>query len=241
MTYNVHACVGTDGQRSEERIAAVIAEHQPDVVALQELDASRSRSRGLHQTRHLAELLKMQFHFHPALRQVDEEYGDAILSRLPMTLVKTGILPTATSRLAFEPRGALLVKIESEAGAVYLINTHLGLSWAERRAQTAALLSTEWYSDELRSLPFILCGDLNALPGSQVHRLFQKQLHDTQLIGRRWPSATFPSRWPLIRLDYVFINQCLQVDRLLVPRDQQARIASDHLPLIVDLTIRPQS
>ena len=35
-TYNVHACVGTDGRHDPDRVAAVIAEVNADIVALQE-------------------------------------------------------------------------------------------------------------------------------------------------------------------------------------------------------------
>ncbi len=66
MTYNVHGCVGTDGRHDLERIATVIGESQPDVVALQELDVARPRSGGSHQASRIAELLGMAGHFHPA-------------------------------------------------------------------------------------------------------------------------------------------------------------------------------
>jgi endonuclease/exonuclease/phosphatase family metal-dependent hydrolase len=41
MTYNVHGCVGTDGRLDVGRIAAVIGQSRPDIVALQELDVGR--------------------------------------------------------------------------------------------------------------------------------------------------------------------------------------------------------
>ena len=41
MTYNVHACVGTDGRLDVERIASVIRMYSPDIVALQELDEAQ--------------------------------------------------------------------------------------------------------------------------------------------------------------------------------------------------------
>lgn len=238
MTYNVHGCVGMDGRLDEQRIAAVIAAASPDVVALQELDVERQRSRGLNQARHLAEHLKMDFHFHPALTQLSEQYGDAVLSRLPMTLVKQGILPTSTSRLAFEPRGALLVKILVGDQHVHLLNTHLGLSWSERQAQVQALLSLEWMDEASGHHPFILCGDLNAVPGSRVYRTLTRKLRDVQ----RWtlrsrPRATFPSRWPVTRLDHLFINHCLTIKNVEVPGNAQTRMASDHLPLIADLAL----
>ena len=35
-TYNVHACVGTDGRHDPDRVASVITELDADIVALQE-------------------------------------------------------------------------------------------------------------------------------------------------------------------------------------------------------------
>ena len=106
MTYNVHGCVGRDGRLSPQRVAEVIAGAGPDVVALQELDVGRRRSGSRNQAREVADALGMAFHFHPALRVEEENYGDAILSRLPMRLVRAGALP-AGPRGGAEPRGAL--------------------------------------------------------------------------------------------------------------------------------------
>jgi endonuclease/exonuclease/phosphatase family metal-dependent hydrolase len=44
MTYNVHRCIGADPRADSRRAAALIAECQPDIVALQELDVGRHRT-----------------------------------------------------------------------------------------------------------------------------------------------------------------------------------------------------
>jgi hypothetical protein len=49
LTYNVHNCLGMDVKVSVRRIARVISLYQPDIIALQELDAGRDRSHGIHQ------------------------------------------------------------------------------------------------------------------------------------------------------------------------------------------------
>lgn len=238
MTYNVHGCVGVDGRLDEMRIAEVIASLEPDVVALQELDVERQRSRGLHQARYLAEHLKMDFHFHPALTQLSEQYGDAVLSKLPMSLIRQGKLPTSNSRLAFEPRGALLVQLDVGGDWVHLLNTHLGLSWSERLAQIQALLGPSWAEGLIHEHPFILCGDLNAFPGSLVYRTITRRLRDVQRWSLRTrPRATFPSRWPVIRLDYIFMNARLIVRKVIVPNNALTQAASDHLPVVADLVL----
>ena len=71
-TYNVHGCVGMDRQRSEARIAEVIAQLSVDIVGLQELDLSRRRSAGVDQTGMIAEQLGWHSHFYPAMRRGDE-------------------------------------------------------------------------------------------------------------------------------------------------------------------------
>ena len=44
MSYNVHAMIGMDKVLDAERIAAVIREQKPDLVALQEVDMFTERS-----------------------------------------------------------------------------------------------------------------------------------------------------------------------------------------------------
>jgi endonuclease/exonuclease/phosphatase family metal-dependent hydrolase len=81
MTYNVHRCIGTDGKLSPQRNAEVIAACDPDVVALQELDVGRLRTGNIDQAAFMAKALGMQPHFHPALRELGEQCGDAILTK----------------------------------------------------------------------------------------------------------------------------------------------------------------
>jgi endonuclease/exonuclease/phosphatase family metal-dependent hydrolase len=233
MTYNVHSCVGMDGRMSPERIARVIAQHAPDVVALQELDVGRARTGGVDQAHLIARYLEMEFHFHPALRVANEQYGNAILTRLPMRPVRADRLPGSPR---VEPRGAQWVAIETNGGEVQLINTHLGLWPGERRAQARALLGSDWLAHPECRAPVILVGDFNALPESPVCRMLHTRLHDAQaeLRGHR-PKKTLFGRYPSARIDHVFVDPGVAVDAVDVPKSELARTASDHLPLIVDL------
>ena len=112
MTYNVHSCVGVDEKLDVGRIAAVIAQSKPDIVALQELDVGRPRTGGVDQAHAIASELGMHFHFHPAFNIAEEQYGDAILSTVPLTLRRAAALPTSPSVRGLEPRGALWVAVE---------------------------------------------------------------------------------------------------------------------------------
>jgi endonuclease/exonuclease/phosphatase family metal-dependent hydrolase len=237
MTYNVHRCVGMDGKLDVERTARVIAQARPDVVALQELDVGRVRTGLVDQAHAIAELVGMRFHFHPAFRVEEESYGDAILSIAPMRLVRAGPLPGSRAVRGLEPRGALWVKIELDGGEVDVVNTHLGLVPHEQRAQADALLSGQWLGHADCTDPAILLGDFNATPRHAAYRRIAARLRDAQGEGRRRRLPTFPSRFPMLRIDHVFLSRSVAVTGVHAPRGALTRAASDHLPLVIDFRI----
>jgi endonuclease/exonuclease/phosphatase family metal-dependent hydrolase len=234
MTYNVHRCVGADRRADPRRIAEVIAACQPDMVALQELDVGRHRTGGIDQVHAIAHLLGMSVHFHPALQVEEELYGDAILSALPMRLVKAGPLPGS---VGFEPRGALWAAVEANGTEIQIINTHLGLPAYERMKQAKTLLGQNWLDNPDCRDPVILLGDFNARRQSVVYRMFTARLRDAQLVLHKRARRTFPARMPMLRIDHIFCGRSVEVLGVEVLRSQLVRTASDHLPLVMDFRI----
>jgi endonuclease/exonuclease/phosphatase family metal-dependent hydrolase len=237
LSYNVHRCLGVDGRLSPERIAEVIASCEPDIVALQELDIRRRRTGSVDQAMIIADILKMDVHFNPALRVMEEQYGDAILTARPSKLVKRGALPSPPGAARIEPRGALWARIDIDGTPVQVINTHLGLLGAERVMQAQALLGEHWFGRPDCTGRKILCGDLNAVPRSRAYARLAAQFTDAQrALGGR-PRATFPTRLPVLRLDHVFVTEGIGVSAVEVIRTPLTRVASDHYPIIADLEI----
>lgn len=238
MTYNVHRCVGGDGRLSPERVARVIAEAEPDVVALQELDVGRPRTGHGDQPAILASLLRMKYHFHPAFEIAEERYGDAILSRLPMQLVRAAPLPGPTHLPWVEQRGALWARLDWHGRAIDCLTTHLGLGRGERLQQAEALLGAEWLGHPERTAPALLLGDFNAWPWSAPYRRLRRALRDAwERRGPARPRGTYPSRWPFLRIDHVFHTAEWRVESVQVLRTRLARLASDHLPLVVEVSL----
>jgi endonuclease/exonuclease/phosphatase family metal-dependent hydrolase/glycosyltransferase involved in cell wall biosynthesis len=237
MTYNIHSCIGVDGRISPARVARLIAQCDPDIVALQEVDVRRSRTGNVDQAHAIARELHMEFHFHPALKVKEERYGDAVLSRFPLRVVRAAALPIA-ARSNHEPRGAIWVAIELDGYELQLINTHLGVTPRERAAQIEALMGQDWLASPAFTDPKVVCGDFNVLPRSAIHRRLCESLCDAQLkLPRHRPRRTFPSRIPLGRIDHVFVGSALEVVSVEVPRSRLARVTSDHLPVVVELRI----
>ena len=182
-----------DRQRSEARIAEVIAEMSVDVVALQELDLGRRRSAGADQTKMIAEQLGWYSHFHPAMRRDDEHYGNAILSRYQLSFRRGVELPGRPPFFCRENRAAIEVNIETNLGKVHVINTHLGLGWRERFVQAQLFTSAEWRAVIAGDTPLILLGDFNSLRGSRPYRTLNRHLHDVrELIRATWSHSHLP-------------------------------------------------
>jgi len=238
MTYNVHRCVGVDRKLDVGRIAAVIAEHEPDIVCLQELDVGRARTGGIDQADAIAQRLSMSFHFHPAMWVETEQYGDAILTPHPERLVRVGALPIVQGVPGNEPRGALWAAIDLPGGKVNVINTHLGLIPHEQRLQAEALTGPEWLGHPDCTGPTILAGDFNATSMTRPYQILVQRLDDAQRrLGLRPSIKTFPSSFAAIRIDHCFVSPDIRVAGATAPRSPLARAASDHLPLVIDFQV----
>ena len=238
LTYNVHHCLGIDGRLSPARIAEVIGSCEPDVVVLQEVDVNRARTGGIDQGQAIADELSMHLHFHPSIQVMEEFYGDAILTPRPCRLVKAELLPSWGRRAFVEPRGALWASVNIGGAEIQIINTHLGLRGPERLRQIDRLLGPDWLGHPACCEPVIFAGDFNAIPRSRVYQRIAAHLSDAQRwLGTSRQRPTYPSRAPLLRLDHVFVGQSIEVLGAEVIRTPLARIASDHLPLLVDFRV----
>jgi endonuclease/exonuclease/phosphatase family metal-dependent hydrolase len=232
--------MGTDRQRSESRIAEVIAEMSVDIVALQEVDRGRRRSASADQTKMIANELGWYSHFHPAMRREDEHYGNAILSRYQLSFRRAVDLPGKPPFFCRENRAAIEVNVETNLGKVHVINTHLGLGWRERFVQAQLFTNAEWRAAIAGDTPLILVGDFNSLRGSRPYRTLTRHLHDVrELVPATGSIATFPTRFPALAVDHIFVNPALQPLSIIVHRSPLARIASDHFPLMAEFGLSP--
>lgn len=237
-TYNVHSCVGTDGQRSESRIAEVIAALEVDVIGLQELDLNRRRSAGTDQAGLIAQQLGWSRFFHPAMSRAEEQYGDAILSRYPMNLRQAALLPSRAPFYCRETRAALWVELTTPLGQVHVFNTHLGLGRRERLSQAELLLGPDWVGRVPAGEPVIVLGDFNSVPTSPPYRMIAGRFRDARTFLSPLPSLrSYPTHWPLVALDHIFLGSMLRAETIEVARSARARVASDHFPLVAEVRL----
>jgi endonuclease/exonuclease/phosphatase family metal-dependent hydrolase len=238
MTYNTHGCSGMDGRVSPRRIARVIREQMPDIVALQELDLGRRRSRAEDQAAIIARDVGMHVVFCPTVTRGAEHYGHALLSHWPIVVVKRARLPDDPNGWWDEPRAAIWARVQVAGTTVNVVTTHLGLGVRERELQMRALLGPEWLGHVVDREPVILCGDFNLLPGSVPYRIASERLRDAQLLDdEHRPVNTFSSLQPVLRIDHMFVSRHFAPDSIVAVRNDLTRVASDHLPLLADLRV----
>jgi endonuclease/exonuclease/phosphatase family metal-dependent hydrolase len=230
-SYNVHKYTGLDFRRDPERIAAVIRSLDADVVSLQEV-LSDPGAAPSSQLRFLAELTGMHMAVAgPTMRKADGQYGNALLSRFPITKVRLHDISLG----AFEPRGIIDADIRVGDRTVRVLATHFGLWPMERNRQALRLLEI---LPENPAQPLIVMGDMNCwVPGSPALRRLQARL------GKSATMRSYPAPLPLLSLDRIWIQGAGY--RLVVeaPSSRLARIASDHLPMVATVRFagKPQA
>lgn len=213
----------------------MIASMSVDAVALQELDLGRSRSAGVDQAQLIAAELGWDRLFHPAMRYADEQYGNAILSRHPLALLEAVQLPGEGSWYCREKRVAIWAAIETELGRVHVINTHFGLGRTDRLLQAQALGGK--LAAASKDEPLLLLGDFNSRTASRSINLLRTHLRSVRaLLPAAGLCRTFPTRFPVVAVDHIFVNEVLRPEALRVHRTPLARLASDHYPLVAELT-----
>jgi len=250
MTYNVHSCRGLDGRVLPQRIAEVIEQFNPDLIALQELDVNRRWSKRADQPRLIAQHLRMQCHFQPVIAVEGEHYGIAVLSRYPFEIRKTGDLPSLSPKTVlrrnslpplkylFEPRHAIWTSVTIGGTEVYFANTHLSLRPSERLEQVKSLLGQEWLNMGAHTVPTIFCGDFNEGPRSRGYQLIKTSFNEVKsFMNNKSSRKTLFNPLPLFEVDHIFFNGNLRVESVHIPKTPLIKIASDHLPVITDFSL----
>ena len=218
-TFNVHKCIGPDGAYRPERIAAVIAELDVDVVAIQEVDKRFGERAGLMDADHLLATTGMRLLPQSDLPNGQGWHGNALLVRhKPVTYIRRRLtLP------GVEPRGAVVADIDFGFGPIRFVATHMGLLRNCRYRQAGAILSE---LARARPMPTVLMGDLNEW------REWRGPLKVLEpFFGRSQGRASFPSRMPMLSLDRIMGWPQALVSQVEVHNTPLAREASDHLPV----------
>lgn len=222
LTWNIHGSLGRNPRFNLSRVVELIDRWDPHVVALQEVDSRRDNDSGINPFDFLQRELGEHGIGAKSIITDDGDYGQMLISRWPMS-------DTVVHDLSYperEPRRAIASVINTSDGPLRLVATHLGLSIHERRSQAKTLLDIAG----TESATTIVTGDFNDWfwVGSVRNAL-------SQALPGRTRFRTFPSFFPLLRLDRIYCRPQEALVRSFT--DREARHISDHLPVIADIRV----
>lgn len=225
-SYNIHKGVGTDRRRDLARTAAVIAEIGADILAVQEADTRFGNRKGL------LDLDKIRTELGLIAVPMDGA-GDAHGWHGNLLLVRNALVQEVHQLIlpGLEPRGALVTDLNIAGRPLRVVNAHLGLLQASRKAQVRALIDK---IEGLEGRPTLLMGDLNEWRGAgAAFKALEKHFTFAQA------HASFPSRFPLLALDRMMMSPHGELVDVAAHISPLSRRASDHLPIKARLRFDP--
>ncbi len=202
MTYNIHHCEGIDGKTDLNRIAKIIRETGVDLVALQEVDQGTERSSGVKILDSLAAITKMHFYFDKNIEFEGGEFGNGILSRLPI-LVKYNYHYKMNKE--GEQRGLLQTVVDFFGNDILFMDTHLN----DSRSDSERVLNVDEIKNEVKKypeMPIIVCGDFNDTSMGRTYLKMREDYSDAWEEIGYGNGFSYPSDFPGKRIDYIFYS-----------------------------------
>ena len=219
MTYNIKNANGMDNVCDFQRVANVINNASPDVVAIQEVDSMTSRSGQKYVLGEIADRTQMHAYFAPAINFDGGKYGIGLLTKQVPIRLQTIPLPGRE-----EERALILAEFEDY---IYCC-THMSLTEEDRMESLKMVKSfTAPYKK-----PLFLAGDMNAEPESGFIKELQK---DFQILSNP-KQHTYPAPEPKETIDYIAtLKSNANGFALISAQVLNEPMASDHRPILVKL------
>lgn len=195
LTYNIYHGEAADGSVDMDLLASIINEVKPDLVALQEVDKNTQRTGGVDITEELARRTGLKGYFVKHRDFQGGEYGNAILSRFPVTNIDVieGYHRTP-SIITF---ALATVELAPDADIVFGC-AHLTTRAEDRKEQARQL--RDYYVNKISRAPMILTGDFNAEPNHDEIKMLLTEFVECDTTY----ANTFNARTgPIKKIDYI--------------------------------------
>jgi endonuclease/exonuclease/phosphatase family metal-dependent hydrolase len=237
LSYNIHKGIGgVDRRYRLERVWRVIEDENPDLVCLQEVTSNARRTRFHDQPDMLANRFQPRdLAYQMNVRYAEGGYGNLLLSRWAFRSQRHVCLRMQTRK----PRGAQVVVIDTPQGPLQLTNWHLGLAERERHWQVSLLLDHADFQAEPAASSLIV-GDFNDWRNTLAAGAFARHGFQ-QVTAPPMRYRSFPAFLPTLALDKAFHRGDVAIRDVRVVRSRYAFWASDHLPLVIDFSLKKAS
>lgn len=230
LSFNILHGATTKGDFDLDKLASVINNVKPDLVALQEVDFKTNRARKYDLATELGWRTKMAALFGKAMNFDGGAYGVGILSKNPIIASNTLLLPSSPGK---EPRTSLEVLVELESGdTIRFVATHLDhKNDSPDRINQVKTINKKFVQNDY---PTILAGDLNDKPESKALSILKTYWTDS--FGDK-PEPTYSSDDPRKKIDYIMYRP---VEKWEVIENKVIcdEVASDHCVVLSVLRLK---
>jgi endonuclease/exonuclease/phosphatase family metal-dependent hydrolase len=212
-----------------------------DVVFLQEVIGSsrrggRRHSLGLSSPHYefLADSIWSDFAYGRNAVHQHGDHGNAVLSKFPIRHYEN----RDVSIRGPERRGLLhcVLAVPGRDIDIHAICVHLGLKETHRQLQLE-LLCQLVKNEVPENAPLLVAGDFNDWQ-VRAHGVLERcaNLREVFVHAHGRTARTFPARWPVLKLDRIYVRNASVHRPLLLPSRPWAHL-SDHAPLAAEITI----
>jgi vancomycin resistance protein VanJ len=207
-------------------IIDIILEHEPDIVALQEVTPDVGDQ--------LSNALSPRYPYH-TLDLLGNMMGQGLLSKYPIRQMSD--LPDYNFQSA---------TIDTPEGSIQVFNIHsptlIPFTWKEDWQIQRTFFDDVVADIEKVEGPIIVLGDFNTTPLSELYALLTENLTDTHIASGWGFGFSYPARpklgirfpTPLLRIDYIFTNEFFSSFDTQVLKESGD---SDHRPVLTHLVL----
>ncbi|MCV0440542.1 MAG: endonuclease/exonuclease/phosphatase family protein [Hydrogenophaga sp.] len=232
LTVNIHKGFDIFNNRSVlHELRAAVRVVGSDVVFLQEVQGASGPSGA--QYEFLADQIWPEHAYGRNAVAEGQDHGNAVLSRYPVLHSENHDLSIPGA----EPRGLLhcVLAVPDEGPELHVMCAHLGLRESHRRLQLARLCDTvgRHVPDDA---PLVVAGDFNDWRLRADEQLTPCGLREVFREAHGHHARSFPSRWPLLRLDRIYVRGVASALPVPMARRPWDRL-SDHAPLAADIEL----
>jgi len=228
LCYNIHGGYDTKGYRDLQRVNALMEDLDIDIGVFQEMETRPSFGGQRDDIDVLAGPERPHRMPAPTKREGEGWYGNFIVSRYP--IIRALVHDLEKEHQVMEPRNAVDTLIDTPKGLLRIIGTHLSLSSVMRWWEINNLIKLVNEAEAESKCPVFFMGDFNewSWPSKLIRHLNKIMIP--------FPCGkTFPSRFPLFRLDRVWCDDPNVDVTVRALKRSNVRTLSDHLPVLIEI------
>ena len=228
LCFNIHGGYDTKGHRDLRRVHTLMDELDVDIGVFQEMETRPSRGGTAEDVDILCGSERPHHLPGPTMKEGKGWYGNLLVSRYPIK--RAVVHDLEKNHQVLEPRNAVDALIDTPLEHIRIVGTHLSLSSFMRWWEIQNLIKLVNKLEDEAKCPVLFMGDFNEW--FWASKLIK---HLDELMTPLPSGKTFPSLYPIFRLDRVWCDNLNSPVRAEILNRPHIKTLSDHLPVLIEI------